>query len=232
MRQFSPFQEVTKIPVLFSAQACSVPAQTTSRAGSARLSWSRQQRGSGAQCKHCPSPRNPCMEKGALPRYCFYFILFFFLCGAWSSGKSSTKYIHSHGTLEQDLDTDKLVTGSGIRVAGKHLEDLGWEGALPALGEGDLVGMPVQDRQPLAPAAFLPQVLPRSWCGTPCTGRETTKTRGHRTCGERQSSACSFWRREGRGKAGITSLSRKYLPAKGRSQHEMQKRQECDAPVV
>lgn len=31
MRQFSPFQKVTKIPLLFSAQTHSVPPQTTSR---------------------------------------------------------------------------------------------------------------------------------------------------------------------------------------------------------
>lgn len=81
--------------------------------------------------------------EGALPRYCFIC-----LCDAWSCGKSSIKYIkyiNNRGVLQQDLETDKIITGRGISVAGKHLEDLGWEGAPPDLGEGDLVGMPVQD---------------------------------------------------------------------------------------
>lgn len=50
--------------------------------------------------------------EGALPRYCFIF-----LCDVWSSGKSSIKYINSRGTLEQDVESDKLITGRGISAA-------------------------------------------------------------------------------------------------------------------
>lgn len=123
--------------------------------------------------------------EGALPRY--YFIC---LCEAWSSGKSSIKYIkyiNSRGILQQDLETDKIITGRGISTAWKHLEDLGWEAAPPALGEGDLVGMPVQDTAAscswslfrFCPGTGIREQQEHTWCRTPCTGQVTTKTHGH-----------------------------------------------------
>lgn len=86
-----------------------------------------------------PLPGIPAWRRGTAQ------ILFHVLCDAWSSGKSSIKYINNHGVLERDLETDKLISGSGMSAAREQLEDLGWEGAPPALGEGDLVGLPVQD---------------------------------------------------------------------------------------
>lgn len=211
MRQFSPFQEVTEIPVLFLAQACSVPAQTTSRGGSDRLSRSRQQPGAGAQCKHCPSPRNPCMEKGHCPDIVSFFSVMF--------GAVGRAALNTLTAVERWSKMWRAINSSLGEGLAQHLEGLGWEGEPPSLGEGDLVGMSVQDTQPLAPAASSPQVLPRNW--------DPSVAGAHRASDHQNSWSPhlqeSFWRRERGGKAGITSPSRKYLPAKGRSQHEMQK---------
>lgn len=201
-------------------------------------------------------------------------ILFHFLCDAWSSWKGGIKQIKKHGIPEEDLlETDKLITESGISAAQKHplprgvgghpggteldLSQVppagsalqlgaGWEGAPRLCGQDDLAGMSTEgtgstagSRQPHA--ARSPEVLPKqlqvtAGSGTsaerPCAGRATTGARGHRTCSERQSWVCGCCSREDGGKAEITYPSGKYLPAEGRSLHEAQKLQECDALVV
>lgn len=119
MRQFSPFQEVTKIPLLFSAQAHSVPPQTTSRAE--RLSQDSRRAETLAQSKRCLSPEVLHGEGGTSQ------ILFPFLCDARSSWKSSVTQINKRGIAEQGLlETDKLITERGISAAQKGKGGTPW----------------------------------------------------------------------------------------------------------
>lgn len=120
MRQFSPFQEVTKIPLLFSAQAHSVPPQTTSRARSLLP------RAGGGEKRSTmptlsPSPEVLDGEGGASQ------ILFHSLCGAWGSWKSGIKQIKS---MECQSKVFWRPINSSLEVG------LAQHGGTPLLGAG------------------------------------------------------------------------------------------------
>ena len=85
MRQFSPFQGVTKIPLLFSAQAHSVPPQTTSSAASAlpRAASEEQAPHNADTVSH----QGCWTGRGAPLRHCFVFSVVLGAAGAAALNK-------------------------------------------------------------------------------------------------------------------------------------------------
>lgn len=210
MRQFSPFQKVTKIPLLFSAQMHSVPPQTTSRAGSPVLRTDAREK-PGHNANIVSLTRASGRRRGGLLRYCFPFPVMFGTAGRaalselksmeyqskifWKPINSSLKV-----GLAQHSSTPFPGAGWGAADAGLDLSQMPQARAASQPAQGG-------KEHPASASRTAGQVCRcRAWPGATArkgrrqshirgAGRAATSPHGHCTCSERQHSTCGCCRR-------------------------------------